>query len=157
MAVIDYSTDIGKLRCRTADVSDLPYLPDQVYASVLAEKSGNMNAAVVALSSMILGQLAFKTHRKLQQLEVFGAEAFENYSKFLIMTIKDPAFMNIAPIPYGSGTDNVHPLIEFANNWNRNFNVTNSQQLAFDASNSPNDGSTYGTLGSASGSCWQEV
>lgn len=157
MAVIDYSTDIGKLRMRIADVSDLPFLQDSVYAGVLAEKGGNLNASAIALASMILGQLAFKTHRKLQQLEVWGSEAFDSYSKFLVMTVKDPAFMNCSPIPYAAGITETHPLIQFASDWNKNFTVTQSQQLAFDASNSPNDGSTYGVLGSASGSGWQVV
>lgn len=156
MAVIDYSTDIGKLRMRIADVSDLPFLPDSVYAGVLAEKSGNLNASAIALASMILGQLAFKTHRKLQQLEVWGGDAFKAYQSFLVMTVKDPAFMNCSPIPYAAGTSTTHPLIQFANDWNKNFPITQSQQLAFDASNSPNDGSVYGVLGSAAGG-WTKV
>lgn len=134
MAVIDYSTPVGKLRMRVADVSDLPFLPDSVYLGVLEEKDGNMNASAIALASMILGQLAFKTHRKLQQLEVWGSESFKNYQSFLVMTVKDPAFMNTAPIPYSPSTGTTHPLIKFANDWNLNFsNGTQSDQLALDA------------------------
>lgn len=156
MAVIDYSTDIGKLRMRIADTGDLPFLPDSVYAGVLAEKNNNLRTSAIALASMILGQLAFKTHKRLATLEIWGSEGFRNYSQFLIMTVKDPAFMDCSPIPYGAGTTETHPLIQFANDWNKNFPVTQSQQLAFDASISPNDGSTYGILGSAVGG-WTEV
>lgn len=134
MAVIDYSTDIGKLRCRIGDVSDLPFLPDQVIASVLTDSSNNLRRASTTLASMILGQLAFKTHRKLAQLEVWGGEAFQNYQKFLILTVKDPAFMDLAPLAYGMSSGTTHPLIQFQNDWNNNYiPLTQSQQLTLDS------------------------
>lgn len=140
---------------RLGDVSDLPFLPDSLYDAVYAEQDSNLNRAVVACGQMILAQLAFKTHRRMSvQAEVWGKEAFDSYKTFLLMTIKDPSFMNIAPLPYsGSGTD-LHPLVQFQQDWNQNYyRGTQSQQLAVDASISPNDGSLYGPLGSA-GAGW---
>jgi hypothetical protein len=148
MTIIDPTTNIGKLRLRVADYSSLPIFPDSVYQATLDDCDGNLPRAATKMAQYILGTLSLKTHRKLAQIEVWGSEAFKNYKDFLMLTIKDAAFMDISPIPYGSGSEGqVHPLIEFADSWNRGYTVTQSQQMAFDASISPNDGSKYGILG----------
>lgn len=151
---LDPTTNIGKLRLRVADYSDLPYLPDAVYQSVLDDNDDNLPRSATTIATYILGMLAHKTHRKLGlQLEVWGAEAFENYKEFLLLTVTNPAFMNISPIPYAT-TDEFSPILQFASDWNKNFTTgTESQQLAFNASISPNDGSLYGPVGNTNG--WQ--
>lgn len=160
MTTIDYSTPVGKLRMRLGDISDLPFLPDSVYSAVYAEKDSNLQQATVACGNMILGQLAFKTHRRLSvQLEIWGAEMYANYSDFLLRTVTNPNFMDISPIPYNGATEEMHPLKQFQDDWNKCFyRGTQSQQLAVDAAISPNDGSLYGPLGVGSGgSSWQLV
>lgn len=147
MASLDPTTNIGKLRLRVADYGDIQYLPDSVYYATLADNDDNLQRSTVTIASYILGGLSSKTHRKLASLEVWGSENFQNYKEFLMLTIKDPAFMNVSPIPYSASGTDVHPLIQFASDWNRNFPVTQSQQLASDAQTSPNDGSLYGALG----------
>lgn len=151
---LDPTSDIGKLRLRVADYSDLPIFPDAVYQSVLDENDGNLPRSAITMAQYILGTLTMKTHRKLAQLEIWGAEAYKSYKDFLMMTVKDPAFMNISPIPYSASGTDLHPLLQFQNDWNRNYSVTQSQQLAHDASISPNDGSLYGVLGDGSGTSW---
>lgn len=149
--VIDYSTPTGKIRMRLGDISSLPFLPDSIYASVYEESGNNLQKAVVTCGSMILAQLSYKTHKKMAQLEVYGSEAFKQMKEFLILTVKDPSFMDISPIPYSASGTTVHPLQQFQADWNKNYyKGTQSQELAFDASISPNDGSTYGPLGSGS-------
>ena len=147
MAVIDYNTPTGKLRMRLGDISDIPFLPDSLYESVYAENDNNLQRSVVTCGSMILAQLSFKTHRKMAALEIWGSEGFKNYSEFLVLTLNNPAFMQISPLPY-SGTSGVtHPLIQFQQDWNKNYTTgTQSQQLAADALYSPNDGSLYGNF-----------
>lgn len=154
MTIIDYSTAAGKLRMRLGDISSLPFLPDSVYEAVYTENGNNLQRSVIACGSMILAQLSFKTHRKLAQLEVYGAEAFENYRSFLMLTIKDPAYMSVSPIPYSASGTALHPLLQFANDWNKGFPITDSQQLAHNASISVNDGSLYGVLGNGDASGW---
>ena len=146
MAVIDYSTPEGKLRMRLGDTSDLPFLPSSVYNAVYVENSSNLFASTKALGSMILGQLAFKTDRKMGlQLQVWGSQAYANYEKFLLMTVTNPAFMDLSPMPYSATSDAVSPIIQFQNAWNENFvRGTENQQLNINALYSPNDGSTYG-------------
>lgn len=131
---LDPTSDIGKLRLRVADYSDLPYLPDAVYQATLNDNAGNLPTTARVLATYILGMLAHKTHRRMNQLEVWGAEAFENYRKFLLLTVKDPAFMSISPIPYGASTTTLHPLLQFSKDWNLNYVAgTQSDQLNLDA------------------------
>lgn len=133
---------------RLGDISDIPYLPSSVYVTVYADNGNNLQKSVITCGMMILAQLSYKTHRKISlQLEVFGKEAFDSYRTFLLMSVKDPAFMDISPMPYSASGSALNPLIQFASDWNRNYYTgTQSQRLAVDAAISPNDGSLYGNL-----------
>lgn len=152
MTIIDPTTNLGKLRLRVADYSDLPFLPDSVYTATLADTNDNLPRAAKIVASYILGIMSQKTHRRLSSLEVWGAEAFKNYKEFLLLTFTNPHFMDIAPVPYFGGVNEKHQLVEFVESWNKNFyNGNEKQQSAFSASVSPNDGSLYGPTGSLSG------
>ncbi len=153
--VLDPTTNIGKLRLRIADYSDLPYLPDAVYQSTLDDNDDNLNTSATILAKYILGMLAHKTHRRMGlQLEIWGAEAYKNYRDFLLLTVSNPSFMDVSPIPYSSASD-FSPIMQFASDWNKNFTQgTEAQQLATNAANSPNDGSLYGPTGGDSDG-WQ--
>ena len=147
MTTIDASTDLGVLRLRVADYGDTPYLPDSVYTQTLTDNSNNLTKCATIIATYILGMLSMKTHRKLAQVEVWSGEAFAQYKEFLLLTVTNPAFMTIAPIPYGAAGTALDPLLQFKNDWNRNFYTgTQSQRLAVDAAISPNDGSLYGNL-----------
>lgn len=144
---LDPTSNIGKLRLRVADYSDLPLLPDSVYESTFNDNNGNLPKTAKVIATYILGMLSHKTHRKMNQLEVWGAEAFNNYRQFLLLTVKDPAFMDCSPIPYSSISE-TNPLIQFQESWNRNYYCgTENQQLNMSAAYSPNDGSTFGPYG----------
>lgn len=135
---LDPTTNIGKVRLRVGDYTDTPHLPDSVYQSVLNEKANNLPASAKVIAQYILGMLAMKTHRKLAQLEVWGAEAFKNYKEFLILTIQDPVFMNCSPIPYSPAAE-FNPILQFQADWNKNFTAgTESQQMSINADMSPN-------------------
>lgn len=141
---IDISTPEGMLRLRCADVGDLPYLPSAVYTQALADAGGNMPQAAKTCSIYILGLLSQKTRRRLNQLEVYGSEAFQQYKEFLLLTVSNPAFMSVAPIPYVSEAE-FNPIIDFQANWNRAYsNSTEAQSLARIADASPNDNSRTG-------------
>ena len=138
---LDPTTNIGKVRLRVADYSDLPFFSDVVYQSVLDDNDNNLSRTARAMAHMILGLLSLRTHRRLNQLEVWGQEAFIAYKQFLLLTVKDPAFMDFAPIAYSSTAD-FSPILDFQANWNKNYiHGTDSQQAAFRADLSPNDGS----------------
>jgi hypothetical protein len=147
MTIIDPSTNLGRLRLKLADWGDLVILPDSVYDQVITDTGGNLNKATAILGSYILGILSQRTHRKLAQLESWSNEQFAQYLIYLDRIIKDPAYSDIAPIPY-SATGETSPLIQFQETWRRNhYSGTETQQSNSTASYSPNDGSKYGPFG----------
>jgi hypothetical protein len=137
---IDFSTDVGRLRLRTADLSEFPYLPDEVYTNVLAESSGSLTRAAKTLATYILGILSTQGHQKLANIEVWGSDVAASYMKYLILTIKDPAFMDLHPLPYTPLTYDDYgnqievPMIQFKQDWERNFaGGTQNQQMRWTA------------------------
>lgn len=122
MNIIDVNSKTGKLRLRCGDFGDLPLLPDEVYLSALEDCNDNLPRAAALCANYILGLLSSKTHRKLAQLETWGNEHFENYVKFLKMTVLNPnSQFSVAPVPYVVGDGTEHPLIAFVEDWNTNF------------------------------------
>lgn len=145
--IIDPTSPIGKVRLRIADVNDMPYLSDGVIQSTLDENSGSVVQASKTCAMYVLGMLAHKTHRKMNQLEVYGEQAFVAYKSYLMLCYKDPAFMDFSPVPYSS-TAEFSPILDFQKSWNANFtNGTEAHQLAHTAALSPNDGSKFGPFG----------
>lgn len=125
MPVLDPSSNVGKVRLRIGDWQDLVILPDAVIEQALVDKDDNLPQAAQLCAQYILAILSHKTHRKLTgQLEVWGAEQFDNYLKFLKATVLNPNLMDIAPVPYDNSTCN--PLIEFVEAWNASYNPTTS-------------------------------
>lgn len=143
--IIDVSTDLGRLRMRCGDYGDLPYLPDNVYQQALIDTDNNLPVAAKNCATYILGALSFKVHRKIGlQLEVYGAEAFANYKQYLLLILTNPNFMDISPIPYNVNGTTLHPLQQFQKDWNNNYaQVTQSQQLSWDALGSPASSDTW--------------
>ena len=143
--VIDPTTDLGKVRLRCGDFGDIPWLPDTVYTQAITDSSGNLSTASKTCATYILGMLAFKTHRKMGlQLENWAGEAFTHYKEFLLMTVTNPAFMDLSPIPYATTSDKSNSLALFQESWNRNFTRgTEDQQLNTNALYSPNEGGPY--------------
>jgi hypothetical protein len=130
MTIIDPTTDIGKLRLRVGDWGDITYLPDAVYQQTLTDTSNNLNRSAVICANYILALLTRSTRSKLAQIESYDNQEFEQYKEFLIMTVKDPAFMSYSPIPFGGSTDEVNPLIQFQKSWNAGYvSGTSSQEM----------------------------
>lgn len=119
MPVIDPTTPLGKVRLRTGDWQDLPILPDAVIENALLDCQNSVPRASALCAQYILATLTAKTHKKLSQIETWSGEQFNNYVKFLQMTVLNPHMMTTAPIPYAGGTDETHPLIQFMKDWNK--------------------------------------
>lgn len=136
MAILDPTSPIGKMRLRVGDFSDLPMMPDSVYLSALDDSNGNVAKASVTVATYILAMLTSQTHQKLAQIEVFGAEWFQNYLAFVKATIMNPNFMDIRPMPYTAKITNEFgetvelPLVQFQKDWNANYvSTTQSQDM----------------------------
>lgn len=134
MAILDPTTPVGKMRLRVGDYSDLPLMPDSVYTSALSDCNNSVPKASVLVAQYILGMLTAQTHQKLQQIEVFGAEWFQNYLAFVKATIMNPNFMDITPMPYVAQVKNEFgevvemPLVQFQKDWNNNYVSTTQTQ-----------------------------
>lgn len=115
---LDPSTDIGKIRLRVGDYSDLPILPDSVISSALADCQGNIPRAVALCAQYILASLTAKTHKRLSQIESWGNEQFDNYVTFLRLTVLNPNMSMTAPVPYVVGDGIEHPIVGFIEDWN---------------------------------------
>ena len=116
--IIDPTTALGKLRLRVGDHSDFPLLPDSVYIATLEDNGQNVAASTRTVAQYILGILTQKTHKKLNQLEVWGSEAFAQYLAFIKLTILNPSLSDTCPIPYTSSSATVtHPLIQLQSDW----------------------------------------
>jgi hypothetical protein len=122
MAVLDPTTPLGKVRLRVGDWHDLTILPDVVVQSALDDSNQNIPQAATLCAQYILATLTSNTHKKMYGMETWSGEQFDNYVKFLEMTILNPNFMPIAPVPYVNvDPNNPHPFIEFINDWNSNY------------------------------------
>lgn len=128
--ILDPTTNIGKIRLRVADYSDLPIFPDSVYQSALDECNNYLPRAAVLMAQYILASLTCRTHQRMVQLEIWDGEYFTNYLAFVKATILNPNLMQIAPTPYGASTDTTHPIIQFQKDWNLNWSAgTQTEQM----------------------------
>lgn len=117
--ILDLSQPTSLIRLRVGDTRDIPLMPDEVYESALTQKGGNIKAASILCAQYILATLSFKTHSKMAQLEVWGAEAFKNYQTYLMMIIKDPDFSGISPIPFSQ--EGASPITAFQKDWDKQY------------------------------------
>lgn len=102
---IDTSTPEGRVRLNVGDITDVPVLEDDAYVFFVANNNGNENAATKQAAQTILAVLSQRTHERLDRLEWWGSEAFENYLKFVQDVIRNPnSSMNIAGV-YAAGID----------------------------------------------------
>ena len=135
MATIDPTTNLGKVRLRCADWnSDAGYfLPDAVYEQTLIDTNQNVPRSASICAQYILGILSQRTHKKLQQLELFNDAQFTQYLQFLKITILNPNNLSdVVPIPYAPNLTWEHPITAFIYDWNHTYaRGTNSQQLAW--------------------------
>lgn len=129
MTIIDPDTSLGKVRLRIGDWSDLPILPDSVITSALADCQGSVPRAAALCAQYALATLTAKTHRKLGQLETWSNEQFDNYVKFLKLTVLNPHMMTTSPVPYTGNMDGDHPLIAFVDSWNESYACPTSTSL----------------------------
>lgn len=115
--VLDPTSPLGRVRLKIGDYSDTPILPDAVIYAALVDCNDNINRASALCAQYILGALTAKTHKKLAQLETWSAQQFDNYVKFLQLTILNPNLTTVAPVPYAGAGDEDHPIEQFVKDW----------------------------------------
>lgn len=88
--VLDLDNPVHRVRANIADWSDLPTLSDDVIEQVLTQQSNNEAAASRVCATYILGILSQQTHERLDRIELWGSEKFNNYLKYIKEFITSP-------------------------------------------------------------------
>lgn len=83
MAVIDLGTAVGQLRLECGDVLDLPIMSDAEYTYILSKHNNVVADSVVDALYAILARLSMETRERLDRLEFYGNQRFEQYQKFI--------------------------------------------------------------------------
>ena len=106
MATLDLSDPISRCRLGVADFQDLQILPDGIYEYLLDKHANNETAVIREAAQIILGTLSHNTRERVDRLEVFGNQAFEQYLTFIKEVIKSPngAYGTLGGI-YAGGMD----------------------------------------------------
>lgn len=86
--MVDLSTPIGQLRMETGDVGDITILYDEEYSYILSKHNNSVKDSVVDALYAVLLKLSFRTRERLDRIEFFGNQSFEQYQKFVKDKIK---------------------------------------------------------------------
>lgn len=88
--IIDMTSPIGRIRMKVGDTADVPILPDNVYEYYLEENKGNERATIREVAYVILGTLTQNTRKRMDRIETFGQQSFDQYLKFIQQVINNP-------------------------------------------------------------------
>jgi hypothetical protein len=98
-------TPVGRVRMFVGDDIDNPALTDEDIQWLLDDNDGNEGAAIRKAASIIYGRLSTRTRERLDRIESYGHQAFEQYRLFLKDVINNPrSDYNVATI-YAGGID----------------------------------------------------
>lgn len=86
--MIDLNTPVGQLRLEVMDMGDIPILDDASYTYILAQHDNVVKDSVVDALRAVQGKLAFSTRERLDRLEFYGNQTYEQYSKWVADKIK---------------------------------------------------------------------
>jgi hypothetical protein len=139
MPIIDPASDIGKVRLKTGDTRDIPILPDDVIQQVLVESNNNIRQAVTTCGQYILATLSFDSDARLGLLYTYGSQTFEQYKNYLMLILKDPAFNGVCPLPYVAGAKELHPILQFQQDFTNAENRPTSDERLHQIATQPFD------------------
>lgn len=91
MATIDPTVATDRIKLAVGDVSDIPYLTEEIYQYCLDIQNNNEPAATRMAAQMILAQLAYGSHQRLDKIEQWGSESFNNYLTYIKQVISNPS------------------------------------------------------------------
>lgn len=113
MATIDMTEPVGRVRLAIADYSDPVVLPDETIQIVLDKHNGNETATIKECAGYILGSLCLKGHVRIEKMEIWGSDVFNNYLKYLDKVINSPTGAYATAGIYAGGTSKS----DMAANW----------------------------------------
>ena len=86
--MIDLNTPVGQLRLETGDVGDIVILSDAEYSYILSKYGNSVKDSVIDALYAVLARLSFKTRERLDRIEYFGNQSYEQYKTFVENKIK---------------------------------------------------------------------
>ena len=102
---------IDRLRLNVGDIwADTEWLHDEDYQYFLDKNNGNENRATLDAARSLLFVLTRFTRERTGDIEVYGAEIFNNYFKALQLILKNPDIAISAAIPYAGGISKLDML-----------------------------------------------
>ncbi len=140
MAVLDLTDPVDIVRLNIGDTSDINWLSDVEIQYALDSNSGNINAATKQSATYILARLAFSGRERLDKLEFYGSEVYNNYLKFLKEIINSAVYSGTAGI-YVAGLD----LADVQNNINDKTIVQHKMPIYPEDSYDDSNSNVYGT------------
>lgn len=101
----DPNNPIDRVRLTVGDVDTInEYLSDNWYQYFLTKNSNNEILASIDCAKAILAHFTSNGHEKIDQVEIWGKDQFDNYLKWLKDFIENPSLSGIrSPVPYAGG------------------------------------------------------
>ena len=105
MATIDMNIPRDRVRLAIADTSDLPMLDNSTIDYVLNKNSNNESASIKECAGYVLGILSQNTDSRLDRLQFYGSQAFNNYLVYLKSVVNGSLGNNTFGGIYAAGVD----------------------------------------------------
>lgn len=86
--MIDLNTSVGQLRLETGDVADVPVMSDAEYTYILSQHNNIVKDSVLDALYAILARLAYNTDQRLDRIQFWGSQSYEQYKQFVEGKIK---------------------------------------------------------------------
>lgn len=90
MATLDITKAVDRVRLAIADYVDPIILPDNTIQFYLDKNLGNEASTTRECAAFILAALSRQGRQRLDRIELFGSEVFNNYLKYLEKVINNP-------------------------------------------------------------------
>ena len=87
--MIDLNSAVGQLRLETGDVSDIPVLSDAEYTYILSQHNDVVKDSVIDALYAVLARLSYNTDQRLDRIQFWGSQSFEQYKTFVQDKIKN--------------------------------------------------------------------
>lgn len=101
----DPNNPVDRVRIRVGDTDPLNEFVDNVwYNYYLTENTNNETLTAIDIAKLILVNFTSNTREKVDQVEIWGNDKFDNYLDWLKSFIENPSLSGLgSPSPYASG------------------------------------------------------
>lgn len=86
---LDLNSAVGQLRLETGDISDIPVLSDAEYTYILSQHNDVVKDSVIDALYAVLARLSYNTDQRLDRIQFWGSQSFEQYKTFVQDKIKN--------------------------------------------------------------------